>query len=406
MLFGIFPKNSKEVTMSNYVYNNFDNNDNDENFNITYVSPAKARNNLPLIIVGVVLATLFVASVFFGCLLVMVARGNANNTVVPAPQVNNTVSYVSTNEKSNAALLENEESRVAVIARIKDSVVKIKSSSGSGSGVIVGKFENSNDQKGYYIITNAHVVESSNMQSSSIVTLNDGTEYKSILCGIDTRSDIAVLQIVENQKELNCAVWANENNQLLVGEEIIVIGYPLGVLDNTVTNGYLSAVNTSLSISGVEMNLLQLDATVNPGNSGGGLFNRYGELIGIVNAKVVGENAEGIGFAIPYGEAIKVSSDLRDYGYVTGRPTLGIITKETVQGFVQVTAVTDGSPLRVGDIILRVKLPGESTYSNVTKEQLDNIIYDLGVGKTLSLEIRRNRMTTQISVTTFEYKNS
>ncbi len=399
--------------MSNYVYNNFDNNDNDDNLNITYVSSAEAkkRNSLPLIIACTVLATLFVASVLFGSAFVMLTRNTLGaNEPLQTPKVNNTTSYVSSDEISNSELFSDPESRVAVIARIKDSVVKIKTSTGLGSGVIVGKFDNSNGQNGYYIITNAHVVEGSNMQSSSIVTLNDGTEYKSILCGIDTRSDIAVLQIVENKKELTCAVWANENNKLLVGEEIIVIGYPLGVLDNTVTNGYLSALDTNLSISGIEMNLLQIDATVNPGNSGGGLFNRNGELIGIVNAKVVGENAEGIGFAIPHYDAKKVFSDLRDFGYVTGRPTIGIVqTKTTLQGYIQVVSVSEGSELRAGDIITRIKLPGESSFVSVSENSLSNIIYELGVGKTFSLEVYRassfGYKTEIISVTTFEYTN-
>ena len=393
--------------MSNYIYNNFDenNNDDNENLNVVYGTTTKKRGASPMLVVCIVLALVSAIIFLFGCLLNFLST-SLDEDLAPQskPQVNNTISYVSADNESNLALLNDPASRVAVIARIKDSVVEIENSSGSGSGVIVGKFTNSNNQKGYYIITNAHVVENANMQSSSIVTLNDGTEYKSILSGIDSRSDIAVLQIVENQRELTCATWANEENKLFVGEEIIVIGYPLGVLDNTVTNGYLSAIDTNLRISGVEMNLLQIDATVNPGNSGGGLFNRNGELIGIVNAKVVGENAEGIGFAIPYDDAMDVYSDLRDYGYVTGRPTIGIQVKTTRQGNIQVVSAPEDSDLKAGDIIVGIKLPGEAVYStNITVQSLSDAIYNTKVGETISFKIVRSYRELTVSVKTFEY---
>ena len=391
--------------MSNYIYNNFETNDDNENLNIVYAAPQKKRNVSPLAIVCIVV--LFVSAIMFlfGCLLNFLSNSiDQDLALQQKPQVTNTVSYVSSAKDANALLLSDSESRVATIARIKDSVVEIRNASGSGSGVIVGKFTNSNNQKGYYIITNAHVIENASAQSSSVVTLNDGTEYQSILCGFDTRSDIAVLQIVENQRELKCAVWANPENELLVGEEVIVIGYPLGVLDNTVTNGYLSAVDTILPISGIEMNLLQIDATVNPGNSGGGLFNRNGELIGIVNAKIVGENAEGIGFAIPYDDVIDVYSDLKDYGYVTGRPTIGIQVKTTRQGNVQVVSAPDNSELKAGDIIVGIKLPGETTFStDITAQGLSNAIYETSVGETIVFKIVRSYRELTVSVTTFEY---
>lgn len=391
--------------MSNYIYNNFETNEDNENLNIVYAAPQKKRNVSPLAIVCIVVLFVSALMFLFGCLLNFLSNSiDEDLALQQKPQVTNTISYVSSTKDANASLLSDPESRVATIAKIKDCVVEIRNASGSGSGVIVGKFTNSNNQKGYYIITNAHVIENASAQSSSVVTLNDGTEYQSILCGFDTRSDIAVLQIVENQRELNCAVWANKENELLVGEEIIVIGYPLGVLDNTVTNGYLSAVNTVLPISGIEMNLLQIDATVNPGNSGGGLFNRNGELIGIVNAKIVGENAEGIGFAIPYGDVMDVYTDLKDYGYVTGRPTIGVQVKTTRQGYVQVVSAPDNSELKVGDIILGFKLPGETAFTTeVTAQSLSNSVNDTNVGETIIFNIYRNYRELTVSVKTFEY---
>ncbi len=393
--------------MSNYIYNNFDNNDNDDNLRIVYPAPAKKRTVSPAMVACIVLIVASAFMFFFGCVLNFLSSdAGASLGNQKAPEVTNNISYVSTENSSGATLLANSSSRVSIIARIKDSVVEIKTSTGSGSGVIVGKYDNSNSEKGYYIITNAHVVEgsSTNMYTPATITLTDGTEYKSTLCGFDSKSDIAVLKIVENEKELTCAVWANKENDLMVGEEVIVIGNPLGVLGGTVTNGYLSALDREITVDGVKMNLLQTDAAVNPGNSGGGLFNMNGELIGIVNAKIADEDIEGIGFAIPYDDAFKVYNDLKDFGYVTGRATIGIQIRTTRQGNVEVVSVSEGSSLRVGDIITRVKIPGSDTFTNVTAQTLSLAVSDMEIGDTFELEIIRNYKKVIVSVTTFEYK--
>lgn len=186
--------------------------------------------------------------------------------------------------------------------------------SGAGSGVII-----SSDGM---IITNAHVISGAN---TITVTLKDGSKYTATVIGSDPDGDIAVIKI--EASNLPCAVVGNSDS-LKAGQEVVAVGNPLGNLGGTVTNGIVSALSRKVTIDGTEMTLLQTNAAVNPGNSGGGLFNLYGELIGIVNAKSTssssGTAVEGIGFAIPINNATKIASELVNYGYVRGKAYIGI----------------------------------------------------------------------------------
>lgn len=322
-----------------------------------------------------------------------------------APQITNTTTYVSEEERAPVTP-STGGTLVEVIADIKDSVVEISTAAGSaGSGVIVGKYDDEKGNKGYLIITNAHVVvsESSFMSVPTYVTLTNGTKYKTTLCGKDERSDIAVLRIEENEKELKCATWANDKTQLNVGESVIAIGNPLGVFGGTITVGHLSALDRAITVEGNTMNLLQTDAAVNPGNSGGGLFNAHGELIGIVNAKIADENIEGLGFAIPYKDAYKSYNDLVNYGYVKGRPTIGATFTTNQRGYVEVTDVEPGSVLKAGDIIRAIKLEDSNAFVNVDEASLSSYIRNMEIGEKFQLRITRSGFSTIVTVTVFEY---
>lgn len=185
--------------------------------------------------------------------------------------------------------------------------------SGAGSGVII-----SSDG---YILTCAHVVDGA---SQITVTIED-QDYPATLVGSDSASDIAVVKI---EAEGLTAATVGDSSALAVGEQVVAVGNPLGELGGTVTDGIVSALNRSVSIQGSgavnTMSLVQMSASVSPGNSGGGLFNMAGELIGIVNAKSSDVDAEGLGFAIPVNDAVAVAQELLENGYVTGRPYLGI----------------------------------------------------------------------------------
>ena len=156
--------------------------------------------------------------------------------------------------------------------------------------------------------------------------LTDGTEFNAKLVGTDELTDVAVIKIT-SQKALSTAKFG-QSNMLAVGEDVVAIGNPLGKLGGTTTNGIISAVERDIVVNGNAMKLLQTNAAVNPGNSGGGLFNMAGELIGIVNAKYSDDNVEGLAFAIPSDTVKNVATQLLENGYVKGRPTLGITVTE------------------------------------------------------------------------------
>ena len=186
----------------------------------------------------------------------------------------------------------------------------------TGSGVII-------TQNGY-IVTCHHVID----QAVKItVKLNSGEEYEASLVGSDEASDVALLYI-DAKKALPSAKLGNSAD-LVLGEMVVAVGNPLGQLYRTVTAGYISGLDRKIANSdGSVMTLLQTDAAVNSGNSGGGLFNLDGELIGIVNAKYAQTGVEGLAFAIPIDWAYEVQLDLIEYGYVRGVVDNGLTVAE------------------------------------------------------------------------------
>jgi len=183
-------------------------------------------------------------------------------------------------------------------------------SMGAGSGVII--------TRDGYIVTNHHVIE--NARSVS-VRLPSGAVFGARVIGSDIDTDLAVIRI--DAVGLTPAVLG-DSSALVVGQTILAVGNPLGELGGTVTAGIVSALDREITIDGQPMSLLQTDAAINPGNSGGGLFNLYGELVGIVNAKSSGSDIEGLGFSIPVNTAKRVVEDIIISGYVRGRPSAGL----------------------------------------------------------------------------------
>ena len=274
--------------------------------------------------------------------------------------------------------------------------------SGAGSGVII-----SSDG---YILTCAHVVDGA---STITVTIGD-KDYTATLVGEDTTSDIAVIKI--DADGLTPATVGNSDS-LKVGQSVMAVGNPLGELGGTVTGGMISALNRSVTIQGSSsvntMSLIQMDASVSPGNSGGGLFNMNGELIGIVNAKSSSSDAEGLGFAIPINDAIKVAQELMENGYVTGRPYLGItyVAVEDAQTAAQlgvnaygvyIVDVVKGGPaekagLQAGDRI--VSIDGSEI---AAKDDLSTLMQKHAAGDTLSFTVARGGQMQTVSVTLSE----
>lgn len=204
-----------------------------------------------------------------------------------------------------------------VVRKVQDSVVQIYTESGAGSGVIISS------ELGWVITCN-HVIEGA---STYIVELSDGTQYYATLRGADSDTDIAILKIAPSEALTAATLGASED--LVAGEQIVVIGNPLGTLGGTVTQGIISATERQISFTNNDgsttvMTLIQTDAAINAGNSGGAMFNLSGELIGIVNAKYSSTGVEGLGFAIPIDKAYEVACELIQYGYIRNIPDDGL----------------------------------------------------------------------------------
>ncbi|MDE5764660.1 MAG: trypsin-like peptidase domain-containing protein [Ruminococcus sp.] len=241
-----------------------------------------------------------------------------------------------------------------------------ETSVGTGTGVVIT--ENG------YIVTNAHVIYDSQYGAgkadSVSVLLNDNNRYDAEIVGYDTDCDLAVLKI--DATELTAAEFGN-SDALKLGEDVTAIGNPLGFdLMNTVTRGIVSGLNRNITINEKSMNLIQTDAAINSGNSGGPLINKYGQVIGINSSKMSSTygsaSVEGIGFAIPSNEVSQIVDDIMKYGYVTGKPQLGISCQdvtETISNMynmpvgVYIVEISENSAaskagLKTGDIITAV----------------------------------------------------
>lgn len=228
-------------------------------------------------------------------------------------------------------------------------------SEGSGSGIII-----SDDG---YVVTNNHVIDGA---TKVTITLNTGSVYDAKVIGKDDKTDLAVIKF--EPKESITVAELGDSTKLEVGEKAVAIGNPLGMeFFGSTTQGIISAVNRTITVENRTMNVIQTDAAINAGNSGGALVNSYGQVIGINAVKISSSSVEGMGFAIPISEATPVISDLMQYGYVKGRPVIGISSRDVTeymsarQGWpqgVQVMAVQQGSGadvagLEQGDIIIK-----------------------------------------------------
>lgn len=301
-----------------------------------------------------------------------------------------------------------------IVKKTADSVVEIATEGvktgsfaqqyvvkGAGSGVIISEDG--------YIITNHHVIEGAN---SVTVTLRDGnTSYTAAVIGSDSDNDIALLKV--DAKGLTPATFG-DSSKLAVGDYVVAIGNPLGELGGTVTDGIISALARDVTIEDQNMTLLQTNAQISPGNSGGGLFNANGELIGIVNAKDSATEVEGIAFAIPINNVLDIIDDLKSYGYVTGKIDLGmqltdITSKDTAfyygvnQTGCYVLSVTRGSNAETagfttGDLITKVNGTSVSSSADVEKA-LENS----KVGDNVKFTVYRNGTTKDLSLILAEY---
>jgi serine protease Do len=266
---------------------------------------------------------------------------------------------------------------------------------GSGSGIII-----SDDG---YIVTNQHVIDSA---TEIEVVLNTGTTYTAKLVGQDTKTDLAVLKIEPTSDEPLTAATLGDSTTVQVGELAVAIGNPMGMeFSGSVTAGIISAVNRTMTIDNRTYNLLQTDAAINAGNSGGALINKYGEVIGINSVKLSTTGVEGMGFAIAISEAKPIINDLMASGYVTGRPLVGIGISETRYGLfistIQEGSGAESAGLQVNDMILEVD--GEKVSST---SEVNEIRDKKKPGDTLKFKILRDGETKEIDVKLTEDSSS
>jgi serine protease Do len=342
-------------------------------------------------------------------------NGNGNQTGIPGINRGDVVLNVIERDPAEYG----ERDIPAVVAKVQDTVVEIRTEttvtsayygdyvqSGAGSGVIVS-------QDGL-ILTCDHVITGA---GTITVVLTDGREFVAEVYGEDSWSDLALIKIDATglpAAEMPAAATKDDvtyKSYLAVGEEVIAIGNPLGELGGSVSNGIISALGRNVNVEGVPMTLMQTNAAVNPGNSGGGLFNMYGELIGIVNAKSTGDSVEGIGFAIPVSDAIVIYKQLYSQGYVSGRPYLGLYFEETTNGLKIISydynsELPEGKSIQNGDMLYSVDGKVITSFSG-----LKNVLAKKKVGDTVVIQIERYerrgysyvRIPLELTITVHEY---
>lgn len=270
-------------------------------------------------------------------------------------------------------------------------------SQAAGSGVIISKDG--------YIITNNHVVEDAN---SITVTTYDNKQYNATLVGTDPASDIAVIKI-DADEELSAAT-VGDSSKLQAGDTAVVIGNPLGTLGGTVTDGIISSPSREMVINNQSMELIQTNAEINSGNSGGGLFDGNGNLVGIVNAKDSGTTSsgtviEGIGFAIPINSAMKVADELIQYGKVIDRATLGVYLQEVSSNYfnytpgLYITGTANGSGAEKAGLKAYDRIVSADGNEINSQSDLTKVLRDKNVGDTISLTIERNGKQMDVQVT-------
>ena len=268
----------------------------------------------------------------------------------------------------------------------------------SGSGFII-----SSDG---YILTNYHVIEPAYLNDSHItVFFSDGREYDAEIIGFEASNDVALIKI--NETGLNPAIIAN-SDLVRVGQTVYAIGNPFGNLVYTMTDGIVSALDREVPVEGKIISAFQFSAAVNRGNSGGPVYDTNGEVLGIVTAKLIRNDVEGIGFAIPINDAIEIASGLIEHGYIAGRPLIGITAQTVSSGHAEyygwvvgtyVRTVTPGSAaqkagLAVGDIIIGI---GENEVDSL--ESLRFAMRKFRAGDTASLTVWRSGEEIRLTIT-------
>ncbi len=375
--------------------------------------PQKAKRGLGLVVIALCCSLL--GSILGGGLVLLLQPDtHANTPTTAATGADSSVMLQGNRECSVIEIVEIDTGKVMTAAEVYaanvNSTVGITTSittnyfgyqttsAASGSGFIV-----TDDG---YIVTNFHVIEDSD---SITVSLYNGDTYEAALIGYDENNDLAVLKI---EAEGLSPVILGDSDNLNVGDSVVAIGNPLGELTFSLTSGSISAKDREITMSSnLTMKLLQTDCAINSGNSGGALFNLYGEVIGITNAKYSSSSSseasiDNIGFAIPINDVRSIVESIIEKGYYS-KPYLGVgvvdVSREyQIYGLPQgaaIQTITEGGPaeaagLQVGDIITKF---GDTKISN--RSELSSVIAHCTIGDTVTVTVYRQGETLEITVT-------
>ena len=343
--------------------------------------------------------------------------GNSNNSVLTSTSnnqpANSNVTYVSLQNYSDTGVSVAEKVKPSIVGiNVQYSVNSIFSrgtslASASGSGIIISEDG--------YILTNNHIINSNSNNSYyqlseatkiTVLLYNDETEYEATVVGTDEQTDLAVIKI---EKSGLTAAELGDSDSVKVGEFSMAIGNPLG-LDSSVTSGIISAVNRKVTSDGKTFNLIQTDAAINSGNSGGALVNGKGQVIGVNTLKIQATGVEGMGFAIPINSTKDIYEQLIKYKKVK-RPYIGIggrdLDEATAKQFnlvvgVYVSSIEEFSSaekagIKVGDVIIAV-----DNKNITTMDELNEIKNAHNIGDTIELKINRNGTEMNVSITLAE----
>lgn len=323
----------------------------------------------------------------------IVALQNGNAGSVIAPTVEGTLT-------PGAVYAQNVQAVVAISNQALTTNIygQVSQTASSGSGFIISEDG--------YVVSNYHVVEGASKLS---VLTSDGKEYDAQLVGYDAANDLSVLKI---DAQGLAYVKLGSSDALSVGDQVMAIGNPLGELTSTLTVGYVSAKDREVNTDGTYLNMLQTDAAINSGNSGGPLFNSYGEVVGITTAKYSGTSnsgatIEGIGFAIPIDDVAGMIQDLIKQGYVSGA-YLGVMVRDMDSAVSQayglpmgvyVDQVTKGSCADIAGVQAKDIIIGLAGQEVASMSKLTRVLWDLKPGETTTITVYRGGTQIHMNIT-------
>ena len=281
------------------------------------------------------------------------------------------------------------------------------SSAVSGTGFIISEDG--------YILTNYHVIELAAQNGKDVnVIFHDGTRYTASIVGYEKYNDVAVLKIEATGLQ---PVSFGNSDSLAVGDLVYAVGNPLGELDFSMSTGHVSALDRAITSdeSGVAINMFQIDAAVNSGNSGGPVYNAAGEVVGIVTAKYADTGVEGLGFAIPINDAVDIASDLITKGYVTGKAYMGVSIDQRYNSLysqyynmplgayiysVESGSCAEAAGIQPKDIITKLGDKDITGYTDLT-----SALHSFSAGETTTVSIYRAGEDLTLTITFDEARN-